>query len=406
MSHKPERKEKDCLNCGAEVEGPFCQVCGQENVEPKESFWGLITHFIHDLTHFDGKFFSTVKLLLFRPGFLTSEYTRGRRVNYLHPVRMYVFTAAFFFVIFFNFMNPVHQVDDLLNNKSPEQQMANLVKTRQEIVNKMKDNKDSVMATAMQKALVQIDRQWEAEKIKADSVRKKRSADSLTAATIRKSVLGQEKDGGFHFSASTKTQNGIRIDTTGLSSGGFFGNPEYPSVEAYDFIQSELPEDRKDHGWRKPVYRKMIYFGEQSGTNGLTLIRTIMERFLHWFPQIFFISLPIFALILKMLYNGNKHFYYAEHAIFAIHLYCATFLIVLVRYAVIAINSKLDWTVLNVLAALVGLSIFFYEYKAMHNYYRQGRIITILKWAGLNVMAFLMLVLLMSIFFIYSAIQS
>ena len=406
MSHKPERKERDCLNCGAAVEGPFCQVCGQENVEPEESFWGLITHFFYDLTHFDGKFFSTVKYLLFRPGFLTAEYTRGRRVSYLHPVRMYVFTAAFFFVIFFNFMSPVHQVDEMMNNKSPEQQMATLTKTRHELEDRMKDNKDSVMVAAMQKAIVKIDQQWEVEKIKADSVRKKRSADSLTAANIRKAVMGKEKDGGLHFSASAQNQNGIRIDTSGLSSGGFFGKTDYPSVESYDAIQSELPDDRKDHGWRKPVYRKMIYFAEQSGTNGLALIRTILERFLHWFPQIFFISLPLFALILKMLYSRNKKFYYADHAIFAIHLYCATFLIVLVRYVVVAINGPLKWLALDILTMLIGLSVFFYEYKAMRNYYQQGRVVTILKWAALNFMAFLMLVLLMSIFFVYSAIQS
>lgn len=29
VSHQPERKEKKCLNCGAEVVGRFCHVCGQ-----------------------------------------------------------------------------------------------------------------------------------------------------------------------------------------------------------------------------------------------------------------------------------------------------------------------------------------------------------------------------------------
>ncbi|MBP0577674.1 DUF3667 domain-containing protein, partial [Campylobacter jejuni] len=76
---------------------------GQENIEPKESFWHLTTHFIYDITHFDGKFFSTLKYLLFRPGFLSKEYLKGRRAGYLHPVKMYVFTSALFFLIFFSF---------------------------------------------------------------------------------------------------------------------------------------------------------------------------------------------------------------------------------------------------------------------------------------------------------------
>jgi len=83
--------------------GRYCHVCGQENVEPKESFWHLLTHFFNDITHFDGKFFITLKDLLFKPGFLSKEYMIGRRASYLNPVRMYVFTSAIFFLLFFFF---------------------------------------------------------------------------------------------------------------------------------------------------------------------------------------------------------------------------------------------------------------------------------------------------------------
>src|SRR5258705_656622 len=86
--------------------GRFCHVCGQENIVPKESFGKLVLHFFYDITHFDGKFFESVKDLLFRPGFLSKEYIKGRRTSYLNPVRMYVFTSAIFFLIFFMMVNP------------------------------------------------------------------------------------------------------------------------------------------------------------------------------------------------------------------------------------------------------------------------------------------------------------
>ena len=101
LSHYKERKEKTCLNCNAHLYGRYCHNCGQENIEPKETFWGLITHFLYDITHFDGKFFNTLKHLIIKPGFLSREYINGRRATYLHPIRMYVFTSAFFFIIFF-----------------------------------------------------------------------------------------------------------------------------------------------------------------------------------------------------------------------------------------------------------------------------------------------------------------
>ena len=102
MSHGKERKEKDCLNCGTAVYGRYCHVCGQENAEPKETFFGMVAHFFYDITHFDGKFFTTLKDLLFYPGFLSAEYMKGRRMSYLNPIRMYVFTSAIFFLIFFS----------------------------------------------------------------------------------------------------------------------------------------------------------------------------------------------------------------------------------------------------------------------------------------------------------------
>ena len=115
VSHTKQRKEKNCLNCNAEVQGRYCHICGQENNQPKESFGHLLNHFFQDITHFDGKFFSTIKLLITKPGFLTLQYTLGRRNNFLNPIRLYIFTNALFFLIFFSFI----QKDEAENYDKP-----------------------------------------------------------------------------------------------------------------------------------------------------------------------------------------------------------------------------------------------------------------------------------------------
>ena len=102
MSHLAERKEKNCLNCGTTVVGKYCHVCGQENVEPKETFWQLASHFFANITHFDGKVFTSMKDLILRPGFLSNEYMSGKRASYLNPIRMYLFTSFVFFLVFFS----------------------------------------------------------------------------------------------------------------------------------------------------------------------------------------------------------------------------------------------------------------------------------------------------------------
>lgn len=93
------RKETDCLNCGAEVKETYCPNCGQPNYEPKESFRHIMTHFLTDYLHLDEKFFSSLKFLFLKPGFLTNEYNAGRRTKYVHPFRLYIFITIVFFII-------------------------------------------------------------------------------------------------------------------------------------------------------------------------------------------------------------------------------------------------------------------------------------------------------------------
>ncbi|TAN11089.1 MAG: DUF3667 domain-containing protein [Chitinophagaceae bacterium] len=92
------RQENICLNCGSVVTGRYCSECGQENREPRESFGELLYHFFSDFTHFDSKFFTTIKDLVIHPGFLTKEYLSGKRIRYLHPIRMYIFISFLFFI--------------------------------------------------------------------------------------------------------------------------------------------------------------------------------------------------------------------------------------------------------------------------------------------------------------------
>jgi hypothetical protein len=102
MSHSKLRYEKNCLNCGADVPTKYCPECGQLNRDPNFKIKDLLMEFVHDLTHFDGKFFVTTFLLIKKPGFLTRQFIEGKRLKYLNPVRMYVFTSAIFFFIVYS----------------------------------------------------------------------------------------------------------------------------------------------------------------------------------------------------------------------------------------------------------------------------------------------------------------
>lgn len=98
MSRNPIRVDKTCLNCYHVVEKRYCPNCGQENVEPRKTFYELFVHFIEDLTHYENSFWKTIRNLLFKPASLTKEYLSGKRMSYLAPFRLYIFIS---FVTFF-----------------------------------------------------------------------------------------------------------------------------------------------------------------------------------------------------------------------------------------------------------------------------------------------------------------
>jgi hypothetical protein len=99
MSHKKYRDEKVCLNCGATVERKFCPECGQENLELNENFFHIAFHTVGDFFHYDSMFFRSIIPLFTKPGFLTKEYWNGRRVRYIHPVRMFFFVTIIFMIV-------------------------------------------------------------------------------------------------------------------------------------------------------------------------------------------------------------------------------------------------------------------------------------------------------------------
>ncbi len=89
-----------CPNCEEELVGEYCHRCGQQAITPHQYALGhFLQHALHDLTHFDSKIFRSLFPLIFKPGFLTSEYLAGRQKRYIKPITMFVLVNLFFFLV-------------------------------------------------------------------------------------------------------------------------------------------------------------------------------------------------------------------------------------------------------------------------------------------------------------------
>ncbi len=83
-----------CANCGTPLTGPFCAQCGQHVADYHRSVWRFVTDFLDNTFCWDNKLLRTLGPLFRWPGSLTQEFMAGRRVRYVHPLRLFLFTSA------------------------------------------------------------------------------------------------------------------------------------------------------------------------------------------------------------------------------------------------------------------------------------------------------------------------
>jgi len=354
LSHKTLRKEDNCLSCGTTVPDRYCPHCGQENTEPHETFWHMVQHFLYDITHFDSKFFDSMKFLLLKPGFLPAEYIRGKRAGYLNPIKKYVFTSAVFFIAFFSLF------------KAGEN---------------LKMNVDQPISTADRVAYI--------KKLKG-------ALSKDTANTSWKAALLLLEDSSRVLTNEDMMPYWDDFNYVNL------GKRSYKNKQEYDSIQQTLPAGKKD-GWllRKMQYRNLelkqrYKMDPRSGMNKM------METFLHKLPLLLFVSLPIFALLLKLLYFRRKKFYYADHGIFSIYHYIFSFFLLLLVLSLDELGDFTGWDIFDIMALILFLSGGVYLFMAMRRFYGQGFFKTLFKFTLLNIGAILALVLLFFVFLIFS----
>jgi hypothetical protein len=88
-----------CANCGAAGTGDFCPQCGQRRVEDDDlSVRHVAAHVTDALLDVDGRYLTTITLLLTKPGQLTVDYIEGRRLRHVPPLRLFLFVSALYFL--------------------------------------------------------------------------------------------------------------------------------------------------------------------------------------------------------------------------------------------------------------------------------------------------------------------
>ncbi len=352
MSRLPERTEKNCLNCGATVQGRFCQHCGQENVETRETFIQLLHHFVSDIFHYDTRLWLTFKYIFLRPGFLSVEYRLGRRKRYFHPIQTYFFTSAFFFLIFFSFILPGENINKISRTPFSQEQR------RMKIQNAEKLLKGDTTNLSFQKQLALL----------RDTTRSLSEFDLVEA---------------------TNDMSFVKIN-----------GHTYRSKAAYDSLQKSLPAAQRDNLFVRKIIERSLGLNEKYRGNYEGLMESFTHDLFHGMPYLLFISLPFFALILKLVYvRRRREFFFADHAVFTLHLYIFSFLYLLIIFAISAlVKNWISEDALTFLLIVLYLCLPVYLGIAMKKYYGQGLSKTIIKLVIVTVLSVFVMLLLFVIY--------
>lgn len=411
MSHLKERKEKDCLNCQATLIGRYCHNCGQENLEPKETVWHLVQHFFNDITHFDGKFFATVRYLLRKPGFLSTEYVKGRRASYLNPIRMYVFTSAIFFIILYSISQGKYKPEEKVNVVRLRSLM-DLKKKLGEDQRKLSLTSDADEREDLQNGVDHLRMEvGEIKKTYGDTTTRKFTDKEVTSLLIE-GITDSLEQAGLPIASRSRLKRALNYATHPNMGSNFFGLDQgrYNTVAEYDSSERALPDSLRD-GWLKHLLTvRLVQVQEEFHRDPARFKERFWENLLHSIPKILFWSLPFFALILNALYfRHKKEFYYVDHGIFTIHVYVATFLLLL---ACMLLSIVTDWVgkawfgiITDILIFGICVYNFIYLYKAMRGFYKQRRLKTLVKYFIVCSVAFVINLILFLIFLLLSLIS-
>jgi hypothetical protein len=338
VSDKPRTRrlpaDQPCRNCGNPAPGTFCPECGQRKSDIRVSLRDVLDDVLEDQLVLNPAAPRTVAALLLHPGRLTNEYISGRIVRYVAPFRLYLVASVLFFLMI-SFIS-----------------MRALDRTNLGGTTSVPMNVDSLRAELQQRR---------ADLEATDTLRLGPTARALLRQAVANNVaaLALLSDTAQQVtSAAYDDISRLARGETALAAGDRQPWAQDLTVSSWSpFLQRAL--DRK--------LDQVAHLPPQQA------FRTILADMLGYAPHAMFVLLPIFALLLKLIYIRQGR-YYPEHFVFALHVHAFFF----VMFCIIAL---LPWGRVD---AVLRIWMVLYVWLAMKRVYGQGWFRTTVSWVVLG----------------------
>ena len=328
-----EQSKQVCNNCGAtlQAEDKYCHACGQKNTTGKVAVRDLLAEFADNYLHLNTKMPRTLFALFFRPGKLTALYFEGKHQQYLRPVRLFGVSTILFIAVL-----AIASSRDGNSSKGFYNKMHNRM---------MKADGQKGLAHQIDSSLQSLN----------ENFPQKNSAHQIDSflRPILDSLEYPEND------------------STPVALLNFEGNERTLVVSDTDLF-TKTGKEVADEYDVKPFWRRILLI---QGVKILQDSQNYENYILKLTSWMFFLMVPFFAILLKLVYFRRKRFY-VEHLVFTFHIHAFLFLSFLLFLIPLALFGETIRTEYEELYSWIILLLFpgvaIYIFVAMKRFYKQS----------------------------------
>jgi Protein of unknown function (DUF3667) len=314
-----------CENCDTPLRGLYCSACGQAAIDYRRSFRHVIVDVLDSFLNWDSKFIATLGWLIVRPWYLTNNFLRGRRVRYLHPLRLYLLASILFFFAVTYLTKSMHVNSPL----SPE--------SRAKIEEQLK--REDLAPKARAKLEKQLKRQ---------------TLPPEAAAKVEEALKGKNLPPEARVEMEKALKGSPGDDENSLVH---FDKP--PTTPFEKWIETRAKEKLGEHG---------------------TNLQLFLVALFNNFPYMMLCCIPLFAFVLKVLYI-RRGIFYIDHLVYALHIHTFAYVaIMLIVAATIGLNRAMPGPLTGWIIGLLWFTFAVQIFLSIRRVYRQGWFLSVFKF--------------------------
>ena len=376
-SRKAEKyRGPECLNCGhpLELSDRYCSYCSQLNTSKQLALKDFFGEFIASVLTYDSRLRYTIKDLLFKPGSISKNYIKGQRLKYANPFRFFLSVSIIYFLLnslIATFSDGESSIFKI--NEDNQNATTTLNSDFRKAIDVVKDslNKNDIGPIVLD-SLLKNNSAMDSLESKLKKSFNKISNDSVKNSTESFTKLEEFVDSKYEYISEE------HLDTLGKANELLRRFKLYRNFYKLNKIKSpEIALDSLNHentGLNRWIYDKNNSI-ERIEENPLGFLNYLMGKI----PFFLFFFAPLFALFFWLIYSKKKYTY-MEHLVLIFNLFSFLFLGLLICL----IPDTLIGTEVfsGILIVFIGP---FYFYKSLRNFYKESRLMTIIKFVLLNV---------------------